>query len=1075
MADGKGLDAPERGASAELRDQVALEFRQPAPRGRSARVLSAILGIVVGLLGLLAAVAVPLAPVVAREVTVTWPKAAAPARSTLAFFVPYRPVSVDVDVPCRVVRSGQQLGRPATLVSSRLPGQPTAGFAVTTASGTALVLVGGREALRAPIGRDCAISLHSDASGSTARIGDRTATLPGVRVEDVVAFATDLPPDAAAGMRVTARAANPFENEPTAEKALLVWGQFLLAGLAFVVLAVRTRGMRVVSVAATTAPLPVQPGPPATDGNRARTTHPNDDGTTRLDSARTALLAGDGAAPVETRVGAWRRAVSALVDLLVVGVLGGWWVLGPNTPDDSFASVTITNALNTGDVGNYYRWENASEAPFLLAQRLLELMAGLSAAPLAMRVPSVIAALLTWQLLSRGVLSAVIPEHSRKPSVRALAALSFLAWWLPFGLGVRPEPFVALGVVAALAFTLQGVRQQRLGLLGAAALCAGLSVAVNPMGITALAPFVVLAGRLRRMLRAPDVLLLAAIASTGLVAMFADQSLAGAREATRLHGFYGPNVPWYLEIQRYQFLLGFDLQGDVARRAPVLLTAVVLLFTALLLSRGARWLPGMRMAGVPAGCLAISLALMWLTPSKWTHYFGALAGVGAATLTAGVVLVVVTARRLAGERTVVLLGLLCTGLGVVAAALTFAGKNNWFLHSHYGVPWGDEPVHPLNNPLLWGLGAGALLLAAAVLGAVRKDRFAARRTLVRMPAVLGVTAVGTTVALVLYSFAVAPLRQSGSYSVGGQNLASLTGQSCGIVDHVVVTPDVPGGRLQVSGGDPEAVGFRRNGGFASPPPGGTAWSSFGGGPISTGNLTTGWFPLPAEIPDNRELAVDVAGRTGDGNRIALEFGTRDGVIGERVLDDTVFDGDERPAYPADHVIVDKPQDNPSWRTLHSEVPDGATRVRIRAADGTTDGAGWLAVTGPRIREVIPMAQYLRGMAPILVDWSMTWSAPCLRAMPEVGGGLAEPPAYLVNPPHELGFGGRAAYERVIGGSFAGVREVGHQKEVPTRLLGVDHAPQYAEWGHLIEVDYPLSGNGFDVQSVPVSRWGWRGE
>lgn len=104
-------------------------------------------------------------------------------------------------------------------------------------------------------------------------------------------------------------------------------------------------------------------------------------------------------------------------------------------------------------------------------------------------------------------------------------------------------------------------------------------------------------------------------------------------------------------------------------------------------------------------------------------------------------------------------------------------------------------------------------------------------------------------------------------------------------------------------------------------------------------------------------------------------------------------------------------------------------------------------------------------APVLVDCSMIWNLPCARDMPQVADGLVEPPAYLVNPPAGLGFGG----------TFAGARETGTWEEMPTRRVGAGQTHDHAEWGHLIEVDYPMPGNHFDVQSVPVPRWGWRGE
>ncbi|MDN5920862.1 MAG: hypothetical protein L0I76_38140, partial [Pseudonocardia sp.] len=59
-----------------------------------------------GVLGLLAAVLIPFAPVSDHDTTVTWPKAGQAPASTTAFFVPYAPESVRVSVPCPVVRAG---------------------------------------------------------------------------------------------------------------------------------------------------------------------------------------------------------------------------------------------------------------------------------------------------------------------------------------------------------------------------------------------------------------------------------------------------------------------------------------------------------------------------------------------------------------------------------------------------------------------------------------------------------------------------------------------------------------------------------------------------------------------------------------------------------------------------------------------------------------------------------------------------------------------------------------------------------------------------------------------------------
>lgn len=1009
------LDGIERTADASPPMPAA-----PTPRRRLANAL----GLVIGVLAVLAAVAVPLAPVVGDRVTVTWPMAGQPAESTLAFVVPYHPDEVHVRVPCEVVRAGQDRSEPTTLVSSRPPGQPTEGFAVTTAQDHVIALVAGREALRAPIGEACDVAIDGGPTGATARIGDRTASVPaGIR--DIVAFTTQLSPAEVAGTEVQVVTANWFETSPTQGKLLLIALQLLLVAAGFAVLA-------------------------TLDRRRARAAE----------------------RPIPRLL---HRLSGYVIDLGLLAVLAGWWLLGPNGPDDSFASVTAQNGLRTGDIGNYYRWENASESPFTLVQQMLMHVAEWNQNPLAMRIPSILAAVLTWLVLSRGVLGAAIPGQHHRPLVRVLAAVAFLSWWLPFGMGVRPEAFEALGLTVVLAAVLQAARTERRVWLGVAALAAGLSIAVNPMGITAITPFLVLAPRLWRMAGVGLAALLAGIASVGVVAMFADQSLFGAAKATDLHGYYGPNVSWFQEVMRWQYLLGFDLQGDVARRAAVLLTLVVAALSLLVLlrHRSAGRADGLRMAHVPAASLLLSMGLMTLTPSKWTHYFGALAGVGAATVTAGVVLVGVAAVTASRDRVVLVAGLVGTVLAGGAAALVFSGKNNWFLHSQYGVPWGEGPVRPLNNPLVWLLVAGLLMAASAL---VRRGDDRVRRALIRTPALVCVTAMGVAVTIVLGSFVAAPIRQGDAYSIGAQSIAAARGGSCGIADKVVVTPDLVGLR----GGDgAEMAGFTEDSGFApgfTPPADVPLWGSLTGGQINTGTLTTGWFPLPALAPD-QELAFGVAGRSGDGNRVALEFSGPGGTR-EVVLDDTWRDSDERETYPSDHVIEDEPQDHPGWRDMHlspAQIPAGADRVRITAVDGTTDPAGWVAVSGPRVRQVIPLTEYMQDKAPTYVDWSMTWNVPCLRDLPEVGGGLVQPPAYMITPPNSMGFGGTAAFERGIGGAFAGVRDVGVQEEIPTRLNGYEKTPEYSEWGHLIEVQYPYPGNRFDVQRVEAPRWGWRGE
>ncbi|MCA1185014.1 MULTISPECIES: arabinosyltransferase domain-containing protein [unclassified Saccharopolyspora] len=1017
------------------------------------------IALLVGGLGVLAALALPFAPVATERTTVDWPQAGRPVESTTAFFVPYRPEHVRVEVPCSAVRAGLARGTATTLVSSALPGRPTEGFAVSAADGSVLVLVGGEQVHRGPVpAGDCGLTLDAGADGGVLRLGAETIDLPGAQVREVFAFATDLDPAAAAGTRVTARTADWFQSTPSAGKIVLIGVAVaaMITSLALLVVGDR-RGARRSGA-----------GPPGGGS----------DGGSASDESTADRAATGGGRPA-------RRSL-LLIDLALLVVFAAWLVLGPLSPDDSFTEGIVRNALITGDFTNYYRWENSSEAPFTLVLNLISPLVALHAPPLLLRVPSVVAGLLTWLLLSRGVLPVVLPAHARHLGTRVLLAVALLVWWLPFDLGVRPEPFVALGTTAVLTCVLRataGPGGASVLLLGLGALAGGFTVAVNPVGVTAVAPVLLLAPRILRGLRARGeppwgwCAVGGCLAAVALVAMFADQSWFGVRQATALHRFYGPDVGWFQEIRRYQYLLGFgDYQGGLARRLPVLLTIAVAGCATLLVVRGARRLPGMRLVPLPLGCLGIGLALLWLTPSKWTHYFGALAGFGAIALTAGVVLLGAGAREWSARREVLLVGGVGTVAAIAAACLAFAGTNTYFLHSHFGVPRDELPMRPLNGPLPW------VLLVAVLLGCALLPRFggrdAARRMLARMPAVVATAAAGAGVLVLLVSFAVAPIARAGGHSVGGQLLGEPSGGGCGIVDDVVINADAPGGVLARAEGDDELTGFTGGGSPAPAGAGPQRWTSLTGGAISTGSLRSGWFAAPRLGPDQR-IAVSAAGRTGDGDRLALEFArsTPDGEprpLGTRVLDDSGDERDARPIYPADRQIEQRPQVHPGWRTLIAEdVPPGADRVRVVAADGTTDRDGWLAVTGPRVLDVVPLRALLAGRPDVYVDWSMTWVAPCLRDVPRVGGGLAQAPTALLNPPVSLGFDGTAAYDRDIGGSFAGVDEVGRRTPIPTEPLG-PRDPRYRDWGQVATVTYPIARDAYDTRTTWEIRWGWQG-
>ena len=993
---------------------------------------------VVGLAGVLVALALPFAPVLADQTTVTWPVPGRPVESSTALFAPYRPVELTVTVPCAAIRAAADQRRAVTVLATGPSGD---GLVLTTEAGTARLLLGHRVVSAAPVtgtARDCRTRVHAGPAGVAITVGTtRTISLTGEPVPKVFAFHTSLDPRQAAGMAVTARTASPFATRPNGVKTLLIVMQVLAALIALALLIAR--------------------GPP----------RPAED-PARADSRPAGISSGQ----------RWR---TVGVDVGVLGVLAGWAIIGPLTDDDGFATTIARNAAHSGHVGNYYRWWNASETPFAFGQQLLAPLTQVSLAPLWLRLPSTVLGVATWFVLSRGVFGAALPAVAGTVRIRLLAAVCLLAAWLPYNLGVRPEPYVALGVTSVLALLW---RAREPAALGWAALVAGLTIPVSPSAALLAAPVVVFAPRtidiVRGSARGPAevlarVLLLCCIAAVSLTVIFADQTWDGLVSATRWHTFFGPALPWYHEPDRYRFLLGHDQDGSAIKRIPVLLTLALLPVVAALLARRAEPGSADSAAARLAGMVFTALALLWLTPSKWSHHFGALAGLFASFQVVAVVLLLRRARAPAVDR-IVLVGVSVVGVVLVAAAagLAFTGPNAWWQPAIYDVPWAAGPVRPiglpLQRPLLW---VGALALGYAVLAAHRHSRVVHTRALLAAPAVLTVTVAATAVAVALSSFLAAPVRRPAG-SLALVNLHRLTGGPyCGLADDIQVLPDGPvlaPADLSGAGLSGRLDGFAALAGFdpTSPPPDppGTGmstelWGSLIGGPQNTGTLISPWFRLPSATG----VAVSVSGRTDGGNMLVLEFGRagRVGVttLGARVPFDRVRPNQDRLTGPPDY----RP-----WRSIGLDaiqVPAGADRVRIHAVDATTDPDGWLAVTGPRLRSVIGFSEFLAGRGPVLVSWPQAFLFPCVRDIVGVADGLADAPRVVIEAPRIHGRLSAITTDQSTGGDFAAIRPFGQLYEMPTRLAGHPEV----DWGVLELSGDTTARDAYQRSTTRVQVWG----
>ena len=691
------------------------------------RPSSALLSLLVAGCGVLAALALPFAPVISDRVILTWPVSGEPAASTTAVLAPYRPSELTARIPCSALRPTPTR---VTVLATAPEGE---GLAVVTGRDGAVVAVDGSSHRVSPRLDDpaCSVTVHggrdhltiADARGDTARIEGP--------VPKVFGFRTDLQPADAAGMTVTAEIDSPFGTSPTTMKCLLVAAQLVCAAAALFLL----RGGR----------------------RRRRRWHPK----------------------------LW------WIDAAVIAVLACWAVIGPLAVDDGWATMIARNFAATGEVGNYYRWWNAAEVPFALSQQLLSRLTEVSLAPLWLRLPSTLLAIATWLVLSRGVLGAAIPAVAATARIRLLAAVLLLAAWLPFNLGVRPESYVAFAATTVLALVWRA-RSPRT--VGWAVLAAALTVPISPTGLLAVAPLVVFAPRLirnsplSRLNFAATVGLLSCVAAVGVTAIFADQNWSALITATDWHTFFGPSLPWYDEPQRYEYLLGDDQQGSAAKRLPILLTAAMLPMVALLTWHRRPWTVVERSVLRHAAVLLLGVAVFAAVPSKWSYHLGAAAGLVASFLTVSAVLTWTRIRSEAPRRPVIVAGaiLLCC-----AAAYAFAGPNAWWLTTVYDVPLQAGPIRPkglpLDNPLLW---AAVAVLGCGVYGLASRTR--PSRAILSAPTVLTVGAAATSVAVLLASFVIAPIRRpTGSLAVA--NLHQLSGErSCGLADDIEVLPDGSG-------------------------------------------------------------------------------------------------------------------------------------------------------------------------------------------------------------------------------------------------------------------------------------------
>jgi len=514
----------------------------------------------------------------------------------------------------------------------------------------------------------------------------------------------------------------------------------------------------------------------------------------------------------------WRVGLATwLADVGVIATLLIWHVIGATSSDDGY-NVTIARvAPKAGYVANYFRYFGTTEAPFDWYLAVLSKLASVSTAGVWMRLPATLAGIACWLIIGHWVLRRLGPGRGGLAANRVVvftAGAVFLAAWLPFNNGLRPEPLIALGVMVTWMLVERAIALRRIAPAAVAIIVAMLTATLAPQGLIAVAALLTGARAIAQVIRRrqpTDGLLaplavLAASFSLIAVVVFRSQTLATVAESARIKYKVGPTIAWYQDFLRYYFLtVESNPDGSMARRFAVLVLLLCLFgMLVVLLRRGG--VPGL--ASGPAwrliGTTAVGLLLLTFTPTKWAVQFGAFAGLAGAL---GAVTAFTFARiGLHSRRN---LTLYVTALLFVLAVAT-SGVNGWFYVGNYGVPWFDiQPViasHPVTSmfltlSILTGLLAAWQHFRMDYAGHTevkdnRRNRVLASTPLLVVAVIMVLGEVGSLAKGAVFRY---PL-----YTTAKANLAALSSglspTSCAMADDVLTEPDPNAGLLQPAPG-----------------------------------------------------------------------------------------------------------------------------------------------------------------------------------------------------------------------------------------------------------------------------------
>lgn len=995
--------------------ETVVQTDRPTPTPRRLRWIA----IIASLVAVLSALAIPFAPVRQQQASISWPQTGTELNVD-APLVAYAPIDLHTTVPRTAI--DEVAARGGGLVLGTIPESSSdatkyglmvkvtepreeAGQAAEPAR--LEVTLRKRTLLTRPVAEAADLRIDSDAQQTTLDVGGNTAVFTGDLRPQLVGIYSDLDGPAPAGMSMQVQVDSRFSSSPSVQK----WIAMVLAVLGTAV-------------------------------------------------ALGAVYRMDRSVDPERRPWLpqhWWRPKP--LDGFVASALVLWHFIGAQTSDDGYQFTLARASQASGYMANYFRWYGVPEAPFGTPYYdLLSLLSRVTTASPFMRLPALVAGLVSWWLLSRVVAPRLGAAVSNSRLVLWTGAFVFLAFWLPYNNGLRPEPMVAFGVLVTWTAVEHGIATRRMLPFAGAIIAAAVTLTVGPSGVICFAallagarPFIgVLVERVRRAGVLATVGPLLASGVLILVAAFGDQTLAAVRTMQTVHAI-GPKQAWFEEYLRYQWLFQISADGSVVRRFGVLMMILALaVVIPVMLRRG--HIPGtlqgstVRLLGTTLG----ALLLIALTPTKWTHHFGVFATLGASV--AMVLAVAVSPAVLRSKR----YRALFASVLLFFVAITFTTSNSWWYVSGYSVPWWDKPVS------VSGVGAGTVLLALAGLTFLfagyqflrepyeRADRRAVaehpstlRERLWAFPVLTAVA--GVMVAFMFGSMLKGAITQYPAFSLAKSNLGALKGNACGLAGDVLAETDPNASVLTPIGASAAAAlsaggvdGFTPNGvasdlrsdeeaetsGMANAVADSstnTANSAGTGGGTGAEGLGGSTVALPFGLDPAR---IPVLGSYGTNTPASLQTGwysldrsagplvsvavagrvhsvDKDGIVtdGASVVlqyGHREADGSITALGSADPIDIGPA---PAWRNLRyplDAVDPAADAVRLMVDDPQTESDRWVAVTPPRVPRTTSLNELVGSAAPVMLDWEVGLQFPCQRPF-EHRTGIAEVPQYRIMP------------------------------------------------------------------------------